>query len=157
MAMTTPKRRGSIRLAAAVVILLAVALAVLKRDTIAGMILKGGDVSLTGAEAQGSPQAQLALDFLAALRAGDLPAMERLATAEQAERLRQEAMASSPEYQEMTGMMLEDLPADVNDLRSRIKSVQVHQRRGVVTFETRANSWFVTMDLVDGGWRVAAF
>ena len=54
-------------------------------------------------------------------------------------------------------MMLEDLPADVAELRSRIKSVQIHKQRCVVTFETPANSWFVTMDLVDGGWRVAAF
>ncbi len=155
--MNTPKKRSPTLLVVGLVVLVVAALAFLKRDAIAGMILKGGDTSLTGEAAQGSPQAQLAVDFLAALRTSDLATMERLATTEQAERIRQESAAPSPEYQQMTTMMLEDLPADIAELRGRIKSVQVHKQRGVVTFETPANSWFVTMDLVDGGWRVAAF
>lgn len=155
--MNSSKKRSPALLVAGLIVLAVAAVAFLKRDAIAGMILKGGDVSLTGAAAQQSPQAQLALDFLAALRTSDVATMERLATAEQAERIRQESASPSPEYQQMTAMMLEDLPADVNELRGRIKSVQVHKQRGVVTFETRANSWFVTMDLVDGGWRVAAY
>jgi hypothetical protein len=155
--MNTPKKRSPALLVAGLVVFAVVVVAFLKQDAIAGMILKGGDTSLIGEAAQSSPQAQLAVDFLSALRTSDVATMERLATAEQAARIRQESATPSPEYQEMTAMMLEDLPADASELRGRIKSVQVHKQRGVVTFETRANSWFVTMDLVDGGWRVAAF
>ncbi len=155
--MNTPKQRSPALLVVGLVVLVVAAVAFLKRDAIAGMILKGGDSSLMGEAAQGSPQAQLAVDFLGALRASDHATMERLATTEQAERIRQESASPTAEYQQMTAMMLEDLPADVNELRGHIKSVQVHKQRGVVTFETRANSWFVTMDLVNGGWRVAAF
>ncbi len=155
--MNTPKKRSPALLVAGLVVLVVAAVAIIKRDAIAGMILKGGDTSLMGEAAQSSPQAQLAVDFLAALRTSDVATMERLATADQAERIRQESAAPTAEYQQMTAMMLEDLPADVNELRGRIKSVQVHKERGVVTFDTPANSWFVTMDLVDGGWRVSAF
>jgi len=155
--MSTARKWNPALLAAGVAVLVLAAVAVLKRDAIAGMILKGGDVTLMGEEARTSPQAALAIEFLAALRASDMAAIERLATAEQVARIQQEAATPTEEYQQLTGMMLEDLPADPGELRGLIKGVQTHKQRSMVTFETRTNSWFVTMDRVDGGWRVAGF
>lgn len=90
----------------------------IERDTIADLILRGGDTSLSDEAARSSPQA---------------------------------------EFQDMRTLMLEDLPADPAALRDRIKSVQVHRDRGVVTFETKANSWFVQLDRAEGSWKVSGF
>jgi hypothetical protein len=57
----------------------------------------------------------------------------------------------------MKAMMLADLPADSAELRSRIKSVQIHKNKGVVTFETKANSWFVMLEEANGKWKVSGF
>ncbi len=35
--------------------------------------------------------------------------------------------------------------------------MQIHENRGVVTFETKANSWFVTLEQVNGAWKGARF
>ena len=140
-----------------VVIAAVIVFAVVKRDYIAGLILKGGDTSLTGESAQSSPQAKLALDFLGALRTSDMNTMTRLTTSEQAARIQQEASQPTREFQEMKTMMLSDLPANPAELRGRIKSVQTHKNRGVVTFETKANSWMVMLEDVNGTWKVASF
>ncbi len=155
--MNTPKKRSSMLLVLAAVVLAVAAVAFVKRDAIAGLILKGGDVSLTSEAAQSSPEAKLAIDFLAALRRADQNMLGQLTTAEQATRIRQEADRPTPEYQDMKTMMLADLPAEPADLQARIKSVQIHENRGVVTFETKANSWFVTLERVNGAWKVAGF
>jgi hypothetical protein len=155
--MSASRPRHTIALGLGAAVLLIAALATLNRDAIAERLLKGGDTTLTGAAAHASPQAQLALDFLAALRASDLPALERLTTPEQADRIRQESTTPTPDYQEMTATMLADLPADPTELRALIKHVQLHEDRGAVTFETPANSWFVTLASTDSGWRVAGF
>jgi hypothetical protein len=154
---STPRKWNPALLAAGLAVLVLAAVAVLKRDAIAGMILKGGDATLMGEDARTSAQAALAMEFLAALRASDMAALERLATAEQVARIQQEAAAPTEAYQQLTGMMLEDLPADAGELRALIKSVQTHKQRSMVTFETRTNSWFVTMDQGNDPWRVAGF
>jgi hypothetical protein len=139
----------------AVVLALAAVVAVVKRDLIADLILKGGDTSLAGEEARSSPLAALATDFLVALRASDMNAIARLATADQLARIQQEAKQPTPDFQDMKKMMLGDLPANPSDLRAAIKSVQIHKHRGVVLFDTKANSWFVTLDHVNGQWKIA--
>ena len=155
--MSTLSKRSLVLLVVGVVVLAVVAFAVIKRDAIGDLILKGGDTSLTGQSAQSSPQAKLALDFLSALRASDVNAMAQLATGEQAARIQQEATKPTPDFQDMKTMMLADLPADSAELRSRIKSVQIHKNRGVVTFETKANSWFVMLEEANGNWKVSGF
>ena len=155
--MSTLSKRSLVLLVVGVVVLAVVAFAVIKRDAIGDLILKGGDTSLTGQSAQSSPQARLALDFLSALRASDVNAMAQLATGEQAARIQQEATKPTPDFQNMKAMMLADLPADATELRSRIKSVQIHKNRGVVTFETKANSWFVMLEEANGSWKVSGF
>ena len=155
--MSHSKKGSPAALILGVVALVVVATAFIKRDTIAGLILKGGDVSLVGESAKSSPQAKIAVDFLTALRVTDMIAITQLTTVEQTARIQQEARQPTPEYQEMTAMMLADLPADPTELQGKIKSVQTHKSRCVVTFETKANSWFVTMDQVNGAWKVAAF
>lgn len=139
------------------VLLVMVIFAVLKRDTIASMLLKGGDISLTGEAAQSSPQAQVAIAFLAALRTGDVATLERTSTTEQFARLQQELASPTAEFEDMKRAMLEDLSADTSALRTLVSSVQVHEQKGVVSFNTPANSWFLTMDRVDNTWRVSAF
>jgi len=141
----------------AILILIVVAIAVVKRDLIAGLILRSGDTTLTDEAARNSPQAKLTIEFLVAFRAMDMDAISRLATPEQVARIQQETAQPSAEFQEIRTMMLEDLPADPAALQSKIKSVQVHGNRAVVLAETQANSWFVQLDLVDGSWKVAGF
>lgn len=155
--MTTSRMHRVILIVLATVVGAAAILAFIQRDFIASLILRGSDVSLTGEPARNSSQAKLALDFLAALRASDVNLMTQLTTSEQAARIQQEEKQPTPGYQEMKIAMLTDLPADPTELRSRIKFVQVHKNRGVVTFETKANSWFVILEDVNGSWRVASF
>lgn len=139
-------------------ILLAAGFAIAERDQIADLILKGGDISMTGETAQNSPQAGVALDFLAALRAKDKLAIARLATPEQVARVEQEAQAQpAAESQNMTESMLQDLPAEAGELRDRIKSVQAHKNQAVVAFETKSNSWFVQLTKTEGAWKVSGF
>jgi hypothetical protein len=139
-------------------ILIAAVLAIVQRDKIADLILRGGDVSLSGETAQNSPQARIALDFLAALRAGDKEAIARLATAELVARVAPEAQAQpSADSQSMKEMMLQDVPAEPGALRSHIKSVQTHKAMTVVLFETKSNSWFVQLTKTDGTWKVSGF
>jgi len=144
-------------LALGAVVVVIVAIAIIKRDSIAALLLKGGDTSLTGEPARSSPEAGLALDFLAALRTADLNAVGQLATAEVAARIQQEAEPSTPESEASGAAMLADLPSDPAELRGLIKSVQMHENRGVVTFETRANSWFVLLERVNEGWKVSGY
>ena len=155
--MSTLSKRSLIMLAVGVVVLAVVAFALIKRDEIGDLILRGGDTSLTGESAQSSPQAKLALDFLSALRASDVNALTQLTTAEQTARIQQEAGSPTADFQNMKTMMLADLPADSAELRSRIKSVQTHKNRGVVTFETKANSWMVMLEEANGKWKVSGF
>ena len=155
--MSTLSKRSLVLLVLGVVILALVAVALIKRDAIGDLILKGGDTSLTGQSAQSSPQARLALDFLSALRASDVNAMTQLTTGEQTARIQQEAANPTPDFQNMKTMMLADLPADSTELRGRIKSVQTHKNRGVVTFETKANTWFVMLEEANGKWKVSGF
>ncbi|MSR02470.1 MAG: hypothetical protein EXR94_06990 [Gemmatimonadetes bacterium] len=155
--MSTPAKRGPARLILGLLVLVVVIVGFIQRDTIAGLILKGGDVPLTGEAAQSSPDAKLAIDFLAALRGADQDMLGQLTTAEQAVRIRQESDQPTPEYQDTKSMMLADLPAEPADLQARIKSVKIHENRGMVTFETKANSWFVTLEQVNGAWNVAGF
>jgi hypothetical protein len=155
--MSTLSKRNVVLLVLGVVVLAVVAFALIKRDAIGDLILKGGDTSLTGQAAQSSPQAKLALEFLSALRASDVKAMTELATGEQAARIQQEATKPTPDFQNMKTMMLADLPADSTELRSQIKSVQTHKNKGVVTFETKANSWMVMLEEANGKWKVSGF
>ena len=155
--MSTLSKRSLVLLVLGAVVLAVVAFALIKRDAIGDLLLKGGDTSLTGQAAQSSPQAKLALDFLSALRASDLNAMTQLTTDGQTARIQQEATKPTPDFQNMKTMMLADLPADSTDLRSKIKSVQIHKNRGVVTFETKANSWFVMLEEANGKWKVSGF
>ena len=155
--MSTLSKRSLVLLVVGVLVLAVVAFAVIKRDAIGDLILKGGDTSLTGQSAQSSPQARLAMDFLSALRASDVSSMAQLTTDEQTARIQQEATKPTPDFQNMKTMMLADLPADSTELRSKIKSVQIHKNRGVVTFETKANSWFVMLEEANGKWKVSGF
>ena len=155
--MSTLSKRSLVLLVLGVVVLAVVVFALIKRDAIGDLLLKGGDTSLTGQSAQSSTQARLALDFLSALRASDVDALTQLTTGEQAARIQQEATKPTPDFQNMKTMMLADLPADSTELRSRIKSVQIHKNRGVVTFETKANSWFVMLEEANGTWKVSGF
>jgi hypothetical protein len=141
----------------AILIVIVAVVAVVKRDTIAGLILRAGDTTLEDEAGRSSPEAKVAIDFLVALRTMDMAAIGRLATPEQVSRLEQEAVQPTPEFQEILTLMLEDLPADPAALRSRIKSVQTHGDRGVVLAETDANSWFVQLQRVEGIWKVAGF
>ncbi len=134
-----------------------VTIAIAKRDTISDLILKGGDVSLVGEPAKASSQAKLAMDFLTALRASDMATLSQLSTAEQAADLQKEAAQPTSEAQEMKTMMLADLPAEPAALREIIKGVQVHKSKGVVTFETKSNTWMILMDEVNGAWKVSDF
>ena len=154
--MTASRKRSIILVLVAVLAAVAV-FAVINRDTIADLILKGGDTSLTGEPARSSPQARLTIDFLVALRASDMATIARVSTPEQSSRIQQEAKQPTPEFQENKKMILADLPADATDLRSTIKSVQIHKNQGVVTFETKRNSWFVTLERANGEWKVAGF
>jgi hypothetical protein len=131
-------------------LVLAAVVAVVKRDTIAGMLLQGSDVSLTGEEARSSPQAAVAIEFIEALRAGNTATLARLATTDQVARVSPDSAQSL-----MDADMLADLPSDPTELRSKVKSVQTHEDRAVVTFETQANSWFVQLTATDGGWKVS--
>jgi len=136
-----------------ILILAAVVTAVIMRDEIGDLILRGGDTVLTDEAARNSPQAKLAMDFLGALRARDKDAIARLATAEQIARIQHESEKTSADFQDM----LNDLPADPAALRGRIKSVQMHGNRAAVVFETKASSWFVMLALADGSWKVSGF
>ena len=155
--MNTPKRRHPALLISGALILIVGVVSVIQRDAIAGLILRGGDTSLTGPAAQNSPEAKLAMDFLGALRTTDTLAMSRLATAEQIDRMRDEIAHPTADAQQLRAMMLEDLPADQANLQSTIKSLQTHEKLAVVTFETKANTWFVQLALVDGVWKVSGF
>jgi len=84
-------------------------------------------------------------------------ALAQLTTADQTARIQAEAQTPTPDYQDMKNMMLGDLPADPAELKSKIKSVQVHKAKGVVTFETQANSWMIVMDQVNDTWKVSGF
>ena len=94
--MSTPAKRGPARLILSLLVLVVVIVGFIQRDTIAGLILKGGDTSLTGEAAQSSPEAKLAIDFLAALRRADQNLLGQLTTAEQAARIRDSLVASAP-------------------------------------------------------------
>jgi hypothetical protein len=153
----SPTKRRSLLLAVAGVFLAVVVVAVINRDAIADRILRGSDTTLTGEEAQISPQAGLAVELIGALRAADTAAISRLATIEQIARVQQETTQSSPESAASWTEMLADLPADDSELRGAIKSVQTHEDRAVVLFETRANSWFVQLTQTTGGWKVSGF
>jgi len=155
--MRTRNTRGRILIAIVAVILVAVAIAVIQRDRIADMILRGGDVTLTDESARSSPQARVALDFLGAYRTMDRDALARVLTAEQIARLKQESERPSGDFQRMRTMMLGDLPADPAALRATVRTVQVHGERAVVLAETKANSWFVQLTRVDGAWKVSGF
>ena len=155
--MTASKMRHPVLLALGILIVVAAVVAVIKRDTIADLILRGGDVTLTEEAAKSSPQAKLAMDFLAAFRTMDKEAIARYATAEQVARIQQEAQQPNGDFQKMRAMMLEDLPADSAALRDRIKSVQMHGNLAAVWFETKANSWFLQLAQMDGGWKVSGF
>ncbi len=155
--MNTSKMRSTLFIFGALILIVA-ATAIVERDKIADLILKGGDVSMAGETAQNSPQARVALDFLVAIRANDKEAIARLATPEQVARYEQESQAQPvADSQSMTQSMLQDLPADAGELRSSIKSVQTHKAQGVVLFETKSNSWFVQLTRADGAWRVSGF
>lgn len=155
--MNTSKIRHPVLLSVGILVLFAAITAVINRDTIADLILRGGDVSLTDEAARNSPQAKLAIDFLGALRAMDKDAIGRMATAEHAAQINQETEKPSADAQQMRTTCLNDLPADPAALRSRIKSVQVHKDRAAVLAETRANQWFVLLTLVGGSWKVSGF
>ncbi|MGH8619504.1 MAG: hypothetical protein ACREUW_17590 [Burkholderiales bacterium] len=154
--MKSSKTRAILLVLGVVIILVAI-VAVVKRDTIADLILRGGDISLTGEDARNSSQARLAVDFLVALRAGDKDAIARLSTAEQVARIQQETQQPTAESQQLRALMLADLPADPAALRERIKTVQTHADRAVVLFETKANSWFVQLTRGNDGWKVSGF
>ena len=154
--MSTSKIR-LILLILGVLILVAAGIAVLKRDKIADLILRGSDVSLADEAARTSPQGKLALDFLGALRAMDKEAIAQIATAEQIARIEQETQQPSGDFQEMRTMMLDDLPADPGALRNKIKTVQTHGNRAVVLFETKANSWYVQLVQEDNAWKISGF
>jgi hypothetical protein len=154
--MSTSKARPILLILGALILIVAI-VAVVKRDKVADLILRGGDLLLAGEPAQSSPHAAIALDFLGALRAKDQGAIARLATAEQLARFDQEMQQPNADSQETSSMMLEDLPADPAALRSKIKSVQGHKDRAVVLFETKANSWFVQLVQVDGTWKVSGY
>ncbi|MBC7781008.1 MAG: hypothetical protein H7125_12990 [Proteobacteria bacterium] len=134
----------------------AIIFSVIPCDAIAQM-KKDGDISLTGEPARSSPQADIVLNFLTALRASDLKTMMQLTTTKQGERLQQEMKKPTPDFQQNTKEMLGDLPADRKELRGIIKYVQMHKERGLVSFETKRNSWFVTLENVAGTWKVAGF
>jgi hypothetical protein len=153
----TPKTRRPALLIAAAVVLSIVAIAVVKRDAIADRILRGSDSVLMGDEARVSPHATLAVEFLGALRAKDLEAIARLATLEEIEHIHQETAQPSADSEAARAEWLDDLPADPAELRSKIKSAQTHEDQAVVTFETRANSWFVKLALTNGAWKVSWF
>ena len=155
--MNTSKIRHPVLLILGVLIIVAVVIAVIERDTIADLILRGGDVTLTDEAARNSAQAKLAMDFLGALRVMDKDAIAKIATAEQVARIQQETKQPTEDFQKMRTMMLDDLPADPAALRSRIKSVQTHANLTVVTFETKANTWFVQLAMVDDAWKVSGF
>src|SRR5688572_19445645 len=104
--MKAQNTRGRILIAIVAVILVAVAIAVIQRDRIADMILRGGDVTLTDESARSSPQARVALDFLGAYRTMDRDALARVLTAEQMARLKQESERPSGDFQRMRTMML---------------------------------------------------
>jgi hypothetical protein len=140
-----------------VVVAAAAVLAFIQKDLIADLILRGGDISLADDRARSSSQAKVALDFLAALRASDVSSMANLTTSAQAARIQQEEKQPTPAYQNMKNDMLTDLPADPTELRARIKGVQVHKNRSVVAFDTKANTWFVILEDVNGTWKVAEF
>lgn len=154
--MSLSRTRLTILAAFAVAALLG-AVAVIQRDTIADLILRGGDTSLTGDAAQGSPQAALAIEFLAALRAMDESALARFSTAEVMTKVREIAGQPGGDAGKMRAMMLEDLPAEPAALRRTIKSVQTHKDRAAVLAETRANSWYVQLVRVEGAWKVSGF
>src|SRR5687768_8251587 len=101
--MSTLSKRSLVLLVLGAVVLV-VAFALIKRDAIGDLLLKGGDTSLTGQSAQSSPQAKLALDFLSALRVSDLNAMTQLTTGEQTARIQQEAAKPTPDFQNMKTM-----------------------------------------------------
>ncbi len=141
----------------ALILILAV-VAVVKREKIADLILRGRDVSLMGEAAQNSPQAKIAVDFLTALRAKDKETIARLATADQVARIEEEAKATpAADSEGMSEAMLKDLPEEPAALRGKIKSVQTHADRAVVLFDTPSNSWFVQLVQADGTWKVAGF
>ena len=140
-----------------VLIVIVVVIAIVKRDTVADLILRGGDTTLVDESARNSPHAKIALDFLAALRANDKDAMIKLTTPEQTARIERETRQPTEDFQKMRSMMLGDLPADQAQLRSRLKTVQIHKDRAVVLFETKANSWFVQLAAVGGAWKVSDF
>jgi hypothetical protein len=155
--MATLKTSRTILVGFAVLVLVIAGIAVIKRDTIADLILRGGDVTLIDESARSSPQAKVALDFLGAFRTMDTDAMARVLTAEQIARVKQESERPSGDFQRMRTMMLGDLPADPAALRATIRTVQVHGDRAVVLAETKANSWFVQLARVDGAWKVSGF
>lgn len=141
-----------------VLILVGGVIAFIKRDEIASRILRGGDVSLTGETAQGSPQAKIAVDFLTALRAHDKETISRLALAAQVARIEEEARATpAADSEAMSATMLKDLPEDPVALRGKIKSVQSHADQAVVLFETKSNSWFIQLVRAGGTWKVSGF
>lgn len=149
--------RRPVLLSLGILILVVAIVAILKRDTIADLLLRWGDTTLTDEAARDSPQAKIAMDFLGAFRASDMDAIARLVTPEQLARIQRETAQPSAEFQEIRTMMLDDLPAEPVVLRSKIKTVQVHANRAVVLAETQANSWFVQLELVDGSWKVMGF
>lgn len=139
-------------------VLVVAIIAFLKRDDIAGRILRGGDVSLMGEAAQNTPQAKIAVDFLTAFRARDKETISRLATADQVARFNEETHAGpAADSEPMSAMMLKDLPEDPAALRGKIKSVQTHANQGVVLFETTANSWFIQLEQAGDTWKVSGF
>lgn len=151
------RMRKVILVLGALILILAV-VAVVERDKIAGLILKGGDVSLMGEAAQNSPQAKIAIDFVTALRAKDKEALARLARADQVARIEEETQATpAADSEPMSVMMLKDLPEDPAELRGKIKSVQTHKENAVVLFDTKSNSWFIQLVQADGSWKVAGF
>ena len=154
--MSTSKARP-ILLILGVLILVTVVIAVMKRDRIADLILRGSDVSLSDEAARNSPQAKIAIEFLGALRAKDQATIARLATAEQIAHLQQETQQPSAESDQARRMMMADLPADPAELRGKIKSVQTHAQQAVVLFDTKANSWFVQLVQEDGTWKISGF
>lgn len=154
--MTLIKKRPLVLFFVSLLIVIAI-IAVIKRDTIANLILSGGDISLTGEEARNSPHAIMAFDFMTAYRAMDMQALAKLVTPEQLARLQQEQAQPSDEFQSMRTMMLEDLPADSSAFLEKIKYVQVHENRAVVTLDTQANSWFILLNEDNGTWLVSDF